>query len=103
MPVGTLPRGTSARATWGDGRTTMLLRLLACLAVALGPAIAHAQAQPVAAGSNAAQSNRIKIDYVAPTNPSHKPLYDLLMKRGALERIQTILSPFKLPRDLTLT
>ena len=78
----------------------MLLRLFARTALALVPAVALAQAQP--APSTAEQSSRIKIDYVAPTNPAHKPLYDLLTKRGALERIQTILSPFKLPRDLTL-
>ena len=80
----------------------MMFRLSACLAVALVPVVAIAQTPSAPAGSNAAQSNRIKIDYVAPTNVAHKPLYDLLMKRGALERIQTILSPFKLPRDLTL-
>ena len=80
----------------------MLLRLFVSTALALVPAVALAQAQPAPATSTAAQSSRIKIDYVAPTNAAHKPLYDLLMKRGALERIQTILSPFKLPRDLTL-
>jgi Putative metallopeptidase len=80
----------------------MLLRLFACFATALIPAIAVAQTPAVPAASNAAQSNRIKIDYVPPTNPADKPLYDLLMKRGTLERVQTILSPFKLPRDLTL-
>ena len=80
----------------------MLLRLFASLAATLVPAIAFAQAQPTPATSTAAQSGRIKIDYVAPTNAAHRPLHDLLTKRGALERIQTILSPFKLPRDLTL-
>ncbi len=79
----------------------MLIRLFACLAFGLIPVVAGAQTPPVSA-SNAAQSSRIKIDYVPPTNPAHQPLYDLLMKRAALERVQTILSPFKLPRDLTL-
>ncbi len=80
----------------------MLLRLCASLAAALVPVIAFAQAQPAPATSTAPQSSRIKIEYVPPTNPAHKLLYDLLMKRGALEQVQTILSPFKLPRDLTL-
>ena len=80
----------------------MRFRLFAGLAFALMPAVAVAQTPPAPATSDTAQSSRVKIDYVAPTNPAHKPLYDLLMKRGALERIQTILSPFKLPRDLTL-
>ncbi|MBV9627965.1 MAG: hypothetical protein JO230_07715 [Xanthobacteraceae bacterium] len=80
----------------------MLLRLFTCLAAALVPAIAFAEAQSTPATSTAAQSGRITIDYVAPTNAAHKPLHDVLTKRGALERIQTILSPFKLPRDLTL-
>ena len=80
----------------------MRFRLFAGLAFALMPAVAVAQTPPAPATSDTAQSSRVKIDYVAPTNPAHKPLYDLLTKRGALERIQTILSPFKLPRDLTL-
>ena len=80
----------------------MLFRLVAGLAFALIPVVAVAQTPPPPATSDTAQSSRIKIDYVRPTNAAHKPLYDLLMKRGALERIQTILSPFKLPRDLTL-
>jgi hypothetical protein len=80
----------------------MLLRPFAFLAAVLVPAIAVAQAPPPSASSTAAQASRIKLDYEQPTNPAHKPLYDLLKKRGVLERIQTILSPFKLPRDLTL-
>jgi hypothetical protein len=80
----------------------MLFRLLAGLAFALLPVVAVAQTSPAPGASDTVQTNRIKIDYVAPTNPAHKPLYDLLTKRGALERIQTILNPFKLPRDLTL-
>ncbi len=53
-----------------------------------------ATAQPAAA-------NRILIEYAQPTNPQHQPIYDKLRQKAVLERIQTMLSPFKLPRPLT--
>ncbi len=53
-----------------------------------------ATAQPAAA-------NRILIEYAQPTNPQHQPIHDKLRQKAVLERIQTMLSPFKLPRPLT--
>jgi hypothetical protein len=67
----------------------------------LAPALTAAQSpSPSAAG--AVQSNRVKIEYVLPKNQAFQPLVDLLKKRRVLERLQTLLSPFLLPRDLTL-
>src|SRR6267378_182774 len=47
-------------------------------------------------------SSRILIDYVAPKNPKHRPIYDLLKERRALEKLQEIFGAFRLPNDLTL-
>jgi Putative metallopeptidase len=78
----------------------IVARLAVCL-ILLTPALAAAQpASPtVSAG---AQTNRIKIEYAPPKSASYQPLVDLLKKRRVLERLQTLLSPLLLPRDLTL-
>jgi len=49
-----------------------------------------------------AQPNRIRVEYVPPTNPAHQPLYDLLKQHQTLEKLQEVFSPFRLPIDLTL-
>jgi len=53
--------------------------------------------------SEASASASVRIEYVPPTDPAHRALYELLQKRGALEKLQEIFSPFQLPIDLTLT
>jgi Putative metallopeptidase len=57
------------------------------------------QTSPMAAES---QPNRIRIEYVPPTNPAHQSLYELLKQHRTLEKLQEVFSPFKLPIDLTL-
>jgi hypothetical protein len=49
-----------------------------------------------------AKENRIRIEYVPPTNPAHQPLYDVLKRHRTLEKLQEVFSPFRLPIDLTL-
>jgi putative metallopeptidase DUF4344 len=49
-----------------------------------------------------AQPNRIRVEYVPPTNPAHQPLYELLKQHRTLEKLQEVFSPFRLPIDLTL-
>ena len=56
------------------------------------------QTSPIAAE---ARTNRILIEYVPPTNPAHRPLYDLLKQHRTLEKLQEAFSPFRLPIDLT--
>ena len=46
--------------------------------------------------------NRIKFEYVAVKNPQHQKLYDLLKERRALEALQQVFSPIRLPIDLTI-
>src|SRR6266446_5922802 len=48
------------------------------------------------------QPNRVSVAYVAPKDPIFQELYGLLRDRRALEKIQEILSPFRLPEELTI-
>jgi hypothetical protein len=49
-----------------------------------------------------AQTGRIKVAYVAPKNLVHQPIYERLKDHRALEKLQQILIPFRLPRPLTI-
>jgi hypothetical protein len=48
------------------------------------------------------QSNQIRVEYDVPKNPAHRPIYERLKQVRALERIQRLLSPLRLPRPLLL-
>ena len=48
------------------------------------------------------KSGQIRVEYVLPKNPAHQPIYERLKQARALERIQTLLSPLRLPRPLLL-
>ena len=58
----------------------------------------------VSAAATAApyKSKQIRVEYVLPKNPAHQFIYDRLKQARALERIQTLLSPLRLPRALLL-
>lgn len=56
----------------------------------------------LAASADEAKTERIKIEYVPPANPEHQAIYALLKQRNALEKLQQIFSPFRLPLDLTI-
>jgi Putative metallopeptidase len=74
-------------------------RLLCVLTLAAAGAI------PVLDGAAAApkvKPNQIKIQYVAPKNPAHQPIYDRLKQGRFLEKAQEFLSPFRLPRPLLM-
>jgi hypothetical protein len=49
-----------------------------------------------------AQPNRIRIEYVPPTNPEHQDIYEMVKERRVLEKLQEIYGAFRLPFDLTL-
>ena len=68
--------------------------------VALLPNFARAQAPTTATQND--QVNRVSIVYGQPNNSAFAQLYDLLRGRRALERIQEILSPLRLPEPLTI-
>ena len=48
------------------------------------------------------KSKQIRIEYDVPKNPAHQPIYERLKQVRALEHLQTLLSPFRLPRPLLL-
>jgi hypothetical protein len=49
-----------------------------------------------------AEPNRIRIEYLPPDNPHYRDIYELVKSRKALEKIQEIFSPVRLPMDLTV-
>jgi len=77
------------------GRPTAWLSAAAIIAVSMMP-----QAPAIAAPET--RANRMLVEYVPPTNPAHQKLYEMLKERRALEKLQAIFSPFRLPIDLTL-
>jgi Putative metallopeptidase len=71
--------------------------LLTLTMTAIATAVpAAAQAPDVATGS------RVRIEYVEPLNPAHRPIYERLQKRRVLEDFRDFLSPLKLPDALTV-
>ena len=72
-------------------------RWLLCAMGAVGFILSQTSAR-----AQEAKENRIRIEYVPPTNPAHQPLYDLLRQHRTLEKLQEVFSPFRLPIDLTL-
>lgn len=79
-------------------RLVRFIRRIAAISVAAA-SLAHAQSQP---SPQAGQPNRVLIDYVTPQNPDLRGLYDALKAHGALEKIQKILSPLRLPEPLVV-
>jgi hypothetical protein len=51
----------------------------------------------------AAKTNRVKVRYVPPENPEFQEIYTELKQRGALEKLQKLLSPIRLPRTLRIS
>jgi hypothetical protein len=59
-------------------------------------------ALPALAGPSALKPDQVRISYVAPSNPAHQQIYDVLKKRHVLERFKELLSPLRLPAPLLL-
>jgi len=51
----------------------------------------------------ASKTNRVSVRYVPPKNPAHQEIYTDLKQRGALEKLQKLLSPVRLPRKLRIS
>jgi Putative metallopeptidase len=52
--------------------------------------------------SQEARPNRIQFEYVTPQNPQHERVYTQVKEARALEKIQQLFNPFRLPMDLTV-
>jgi hypothetical protein len=50
----------------------------------------------------AQQTNRIRIEYIPAKKPELQKLHDELKQHRGLETLQTLFSPFRLPRELTI-
>jgi hypothetical protein len=48
------------------------------------------------------QTSAIEIEYVLPKDPQHQTIYERLREGRVLERLQRLLSPFRLPRKLAI-
>lgn len=55
---------------------------------------------PAQAQSSAPEPNRITIAYEEPKNAAHRPILETMRQKRALEAVQTILSPIRLPKPL---
>ena len=53
-------------------------------------------------GADAAQPNRLKIEYEPPKDPAYQLLYETIKQRQVLETLQRMLSPFRFPVALTI-
>jgi hypothetical protein len=74
-------------------RPHVLIGVLALTALTASAAVAQtADARP----------NRIVIEYIPPTEPRQQGVYNMVKERRALESMQEIFGPFRLPSDLTL-
>jgi hypothetical protein len=51
----------------------------------------------------ASKVSRVKVRYVPPENPAHEQIYTKLKHHGALEKLQTLLSPVRLPKTLRIS
>jgi len=51
----------------------------------------------------ASKVNRVSVRYVPPKNPAHQGIYTELKQRGALEKLQKLLSPVRLPKTLRIS
>jgi hypothetical protein len=45
---------------------------------------------------------QVRIAYLPPNTPTHQALYDFLKENRALEELQKLLNPYRLPRTLTI-
>ncbi len=56
----------------------------------------------IATTAQAASASAVSVSYVPPKNAAHQPIYEYLKEIGFLEKLQEFLSPFRLPRTLSV-
>jgi len=66
------------------------------------PGSGSANGQGVFLNANKEQANRIRIEYLPAKNPDQQNVYDTVKARNALEHVQKLFSPFRLPVELTV-
>jgi hypothetical protein len=73
-------------------RATTFALMLSCLACAAASAASAQEMKP----------KQIDIQYVEPKNATLRPVYERIKQAQALEKIQTLLAPLRLPRRLLI-
>jgi len=58
--------------------------------------------QDVRLSAEKEQTNRVRIEYLPPKNPEHQNIYEVVKAHAALETIQKLFSPIRLPAELTI-
>src|SRR6185295_17389262 len=91
--------------TYGDGSMNFAalgrLKLVSYVAIlTIGVCMAISFSGPASAAPYI--SKQIRVEYEVPKNPAHRPIYERLKQVRALERLQELLSPLRLPRQLLL-
>jgi len=80
--------------------TEIVMKKLGFALIITGVAIATAMATTAIAAS---KTNRISVHYVPPKNPALQQIYAEVTQRRALEKLQKLLSPLRLPRTLNIS
>jgi len=94
---------TESRASSGEARLSPSKPAAVRAALCAAAFAATLSAATPALAQGAGSPDRIKINYVAPTNPAHQELYEKLKDHKALEILRDIFSPIRFPIDVTLT
>jgi Putative metallopeptidase len=76
--------------------------LLVCQQTIAQSTAKQASAASLADEAQEARPNRIQFEYVPPQNPQLEVVYTQLKQGHALEKIQQLFSPFRIPIDLTV-
>ena len=79
-----------------------LSRLSGILFIGLGALLLASGASAATERLPPDKPGKLLIEYVPPENPEHEAVYKFLKERQVLENVQRVLSPFRLPRDITL-
>ena len=64
--------------------------------------IVYSSAPAVAQTKPLLHTDQVRVVYAQPKEAAHQPIHDALQERRILELLRTLLSPFRLPRQLTL-
>jgi len=94
------PKGISASDSVGTERLEHAMKNINLVLIVTCMALAATLATSAFAAS---KTNRVNIRYVPPENPAHQQIYEEVKQRGALEKLQRLLSPFRFPKTLQIS
>lgn len=81
---------------------TVLRKLLFAAAFFLACGMSSALAQDPASSKRVLKTNQFDYQYIEPTNPEHRPIYERLKQARLLEQFQAYLAPLRLPQRVNL-